>query len=117
MLPVLFFLLVSSSKPFTLSCPWQFGVVVLGRKAAATAANSMEEEVQTEEKQGREQADKRSTGLNGLGVVSDEQLEWKDLTRNNPHKEFFFVVSASFFCSPSIVDWPNTTGEEKRGKE
>lgn len=49
---------------------------MLGRKAAAaTAANAIEEEVQTEEKQGREQADRRSTGLNGLGVVSDEQLE------------------------------------------
>lgn len=92
------------------------GPVVLGRKAAATSANAMGEEVQTEEKQGREQTDKRSTYLNGLGAVSDELLEWKDLTRNNglnPHKEFFIVVSASFFCSPSIVDWPNTTGEEE----
>lgn len=89
---------------------------MLGRKAAATSANAMGEEVQTEEKQGREQTDKRSTYLNGLGAVSDELLEWKDLTRNNglnPHKEFFIVVSASFFCSPSIVDWPNTTGEEE----
>lgn len=34
------------------------------------AANGMEEEVQTEEKQGREQTDKRSTGSNGLGAVS-----------------------------------------------
>lgn len=79
------------------------GPVVLGRKAAATSANAMEEEVQTEEKQGREQTDKRSTYLNGLGAVSDEPLEWKDLTRNNglnPHKEFFIVVSASFFLFP-----------------
>lgn len=39
------------------------------------AENATKEEVQAEEKQGQELADKKSTGLNGLGVVSDEQLE------------------------------------------
>lgn len=76
----------------------------------------MEEEVQTEENQGREQADKKSTGLNGLCVVSDEQLEWKDLTRNNPHKEFFIVVSTSFLVPPQLWTGQTPQGKKKEAK-
>lgn len=111
LLPVFFPFPVSSSKLFHFRLP--LAIWMCPRAKSSSKSNKCNGE--------RcsiclEQADKRQTGLNFLGAVSDEQLERKDLTRNNPHKEFFFVVSASF-CSLTIVDWPNTTGEEKRGKE